>query len=186
MRFRLSLVAALVTVVGAFSVTAATAAAAPARSGSVPFTVDGTLGGAPIAGTFDITRFKLVDGVLTAVGTFSGGGYTAEPASAPVTSINGRSLTGSGGALTALQAADPSCQILDLTLGPLNLDLLGLQVSLNQVHLNITAQSGSGNLLGNLLCSVAHLLDNTGGATGGLSGLLQGITNLLNQILAAL
>jgi hypothetical protein len=55
-----------------------------------------------------------------------------------------------------------------------------------RLHLNITAQSGSGNLLGNLLCSVAHLLDNTGGGSSGLSGLLQQLTSLLNQILAQL
>jgi len=54
-------------------------------------------------------------------------------------------------------------------------------------YLTINAESGSGNLLGNLLCAVAGLLDNTGtGGTGGLTGLLQGITNLLNQILAQL
>jgi hypothetical protein len=184
MRLRLSLAALLAAVVGVFAVTAATATAAPARSGSVPFAVDGTLAGAPITGTFTITRFTRVDGVLTAVGTFSGGGYTAEPASAAVTSIDGHSLTGSAGTLAAQQATG-TCQILSLTLGPLHLDLLGLVVDLNQVNLNITAQQGSGNLLGNLLCSVAGLLDNTGGA-GGLSGLLTSITNLLNQILAAL
>jgi hypothetical protein len=44
------------------------------------------------------------------------------------------------------------------------------------------AGTGPGNLLGNLLCSVANLL-NGGGA---LSGLLQQLTNLLNQILGAL
>ena len=76
--------------------------------------------------------------------------------------------------------ADPagSCQILDLTLGPLDLDLLGLQVHLDTVHLNITAQQGPGNLLGNLLCSVAHLLDSNGSTNA--------IANLLNQILGAL
>jgi hypothetical protein len=46
------------------------------------------------------------------------------------------------------------------------------------VHLTITAQSGSGNLLGNLLCAVAHLLD--GGAP------LGSLANLLNRILALL
>jgi hypothetical protein len=78
-------------------------------------------------------------------------------------------------------ALDPpaSCQILHLDLGPLDLTLLGLHVHLNEVVLDITAQSGPGNLLGNLLCAVAHLLDGTGGATAGL-------TALLNQILAAL
>jgi hypothetical protein len=64
-------------------------------------------------------------------------------------------------------------------------DLLGLVVDLNQVHLQITGQQGPGNLLGNLLCGVAGLLDN--GPAGGLTnGLLQGITNLLNQILGQL
>jgi hypothetical protein len=52
-------------------------------------------------------------------------------------------------------------------------------VTLNQVHLNITAQQGPGNLLGNLLCAVANLL-NGGGAP------LTALANLLNQILAAL
>jgi hypothetical protein len=63
-------------------------------------------------------------------------------------------------------------------LGPLHLDLLGLVVDLNQVHLTITAVPGAGNLLGNLLCAVANLL-NGGGTLGGLS-------TLLNQILAIL
>ena len=57
--------------------------------------------------------------------------------------------------------APGQCQILDLVLGPLDLDLLGLVVHLDTVHLNITAQRGPGNLLGNLLCAVAGLLNNT-------------------------
>ena|SRR5687767_5885910 len=68
-----------------------------------------------------------------------------------------------------------ACQILDLTLGPLHLDLLGLVVDLDQVDLDITAVPGAGNLLGNLLCAVAGLLD------GGLS--LNGILNAVNQLL---
>jgi hypothetical protein len=51
------------------------------------------------------------------------------------------------------------CRILNLVLGPLHLNLLGLVVNLNRVHLTITAVRGPGNLLGNLLCAVAHLLD---------------------------
>ena len=56
-------------------------------------------------------------------------------------------------------------------------------VHLDTVHLNITAQQGSGNLLGNLLCAVAGLLDNTGGGGGGA---ITGVVNLLNQILGIL
>jgi hypothetical protein len=78
--------------------------------------------------------------------------------------------------LTGILQATGTCQILDLTIGPIHLDLLGLIVDTNTIHLQITAQSGPGNLLGNLLCSVAHLLDNP-------SGQLTGVINLLNNIL---
>lgn len=46
------------------------------------------------------------------------------------------------------------CPILDLILGPLHLNLLGLIVDLNQVHLTITA-SPTGGVLGSLFCSLA-------------------------------
>ena len=59
-------------------------------------------------------------------------------------------------------------------LGPLDLDLLGLEVHLDQVVLDIVAQSGAGNLLGNLLCAVAGLLDGNG---------INGLANLLNRLL---
>ena len=76
--------------------------------------------------------------------------------------------------------AQASCEILDLVLGPLHLDLLGLVVDLNRVLLTITAESGPGNLLGNLLCAVTHLLDGTPTA-GGLAALLNSILALLGQ-----
>jgi hypothetical protein len=59
-------------------------------------------------------------------------------------------------------ATAQTCTILDLTLGPLHLNLLGLVIDLNQVHLVITAQQGPGNLLGNLLCALANLLNPSG------------------------
>jgi hypothetical protein len=71
-----------------------------------------------------------------------------------------------------------SCPILDLQLGPLDLDLLGLRVQLSQIDLDITAEPGPGNLLGNLLCAVASLLDGVD-----LSSLLG---DLLQQLLDAL
>jgi hypothetical protein len=46
------------------------------------------------------------------------------------------------------------CPVLDLTLGPLDLNLLGLMVHLDVVHLVITADS-NGGVLGSLLCSLA-------------------------------
>ena len=77
-------------------------------------------------------------------------------------------------------ARGATCDILHLVLGPLDLDLLGLQVHLNRVVLDIVAVAGAGNLLGNLLCAVTGLLD------GGLQGLLGRLVNLLNRILAVL
>lgn len=83
---------------------------------------------------------------------------------------------------TGITAAAATCTILHLVLGPLNLDLLGLKVHLNRVVLNITAVSGAGNLLGNLLCAVAHLLDNT---SPSLIDRLR-LSSLLNRIIGLL
>ena len=50
--------------------------------------------------------------------------------------------------------AAPTCNVLELTLGPLNLELLGLVVDLNKVHLTITANP-TGGVLGRLFCGLA-------------------------------
>ncbi len=56
--------------------------------------------------------------------------------------------------LRAVAQAAPTCDVLDLTVGPLAVDLLGLLVDLKQVHLTITATPGGG-VLGNLFCGLA-------------------------------
>jgi len=101
------------------------------------------------------------------------------PARVPLLLPNAAS-TGAVSAIAPTAAAGPTCNILSLTLGPLHLDLLGLVIDLNQVNLNITAQQGGG-LLGDLLCAVANLLNNTN-----LSSLLQQLVDALNGILGAL
>jgi hypothetical protein len=70
--------------------------------------------------------------------------------------------------------AATTCSILHLDLGPLALNLLGLQVNLSEIVIDITGVTGPGNLLGNLLCSVAGLLDSPV------------LARLLNQILSIL
>jgi len=87
----------------------------------------------------------------------------------------------SASSLTAAALPAGACSLLHLVLGPVNLNVLGLVVHLNKVILNVIAQSGAGNLLGNLLCAVAHLLDGTP-----LSQQLGQISALLNSILAIL
>ena len=57
--------------------------------------------------------------------------------------------------VTAVAAQAATCQVLDLTVGPLNVDLLGLIVDLKQVHLTITAIPGGG-VLGNLSAGRAN------------------------------
>ena len=54
----------------------------------------------------------------------------------------------------AAQSSSPTCQVLSLVLGPLNLNLLGLVVDLNKVNLAITATRGQG-ALGDLFCQLA-------------------------------
>ena len=68
-----------------------------------------------------------------------------------------------GGALRPMRLTVPlravaaqqgnTCQVLDLTLGPLDLNLLGLVVELNRVRLTITATPGG--VLGDLFCGLA-------------------------------
>jgi hypothetical protein len=95
----------------------------------------------------------------------------------PIKKVNGASLVDGRVASRAL-----ACDVLNLVLGPLDLNVLGLEVHLQRVVLDIIARTGAGQLLGNLLCAVAGLLD--GG--GLLSGLLGQLQTLLNQILGAL
>lgn len=58
------------------------------------------------------------------------------------------------------------------------------------INLDVTAQPGQGQLLGNLLCQVAGLLDNPLGGLlgpgGALTNLLNGVTNLLGNLLNGL
>jgi hypothetical protein len=85
---------------------------------------------------------------------------TATKANGSPKSVRNEFTTG----LQVLQGGDvvrqeERCDILRLRLGPINLNLLGLVVRTNEIHLNIFAIPGAGNLLGNLLCAVAGLLD---------------------------
>jgi len=142
-----------------------------------------------VTGTFTPESFSSENGKLMANGTLDAvvrkGGHlktATQQVSIPVKKVNGTKAVGPiGGRGMAGAAAPGSCDILNLVLGPLDLNLLGLTVHLNQVVLNIVAVTGAGNLLGNLLCAVAGLLDGTP-----LSGLLTQIAGLLNQILGQL
>jgi hypothetical protein len=125
----------------------------------IPITGSGP--GAVFNGTFQLQRFANEQGQLVARGVLTGVVTTAAGSTSVVRNIS-------------LPAAitQATCEILHLDLGPLNLNLLGLQIDLSRVVLDITAVAGAGNLLGNLLCAVVNLLNNP-----------FGLVQILNQIL---
>ena len=174
---------------GSASMTTTAAAPTAKKPGGGDMTVETVTGtaltGEQLSAEFTPEKFKgSKDGLWVTgelVGTLGGDEFT-ETVTFPVQSINGTDIPGSGSSSDLALAAAGSCDILDLVLGPLNLDLLGLEVFLDTVTLEIVATPGAGNLLGNLLCAVTGLLD----GPGPLQNLLRGISNLLNQILGAL
>ena len=140
--------------------------------------------GKSFTGHFDVSQFVNRGGKAYALGTLTGkiGNRTVKRSNVaiPVSMGSASSTSGILGSSSAHAVTPPAtCPILNLVLGPLHLNLLGLQVDLNQVVLNITAVPGAGALLGNLLCSVANLLNQPALPTAQLTGLL----NILQQLL---
>ncbi len=142
---------------------------------SIPVTGKATNGKA-FTGHFNVSQFVARGGKAYALGTLTGklGNRTVKQTNVAIPVSMG---SASSTPLTAHAAA--TCQILNLILGPLHLNLLGLHVDLNQVVLNVTGVTGTGQLLGNLLCGVANLL-NPGLPAGQLAGLLNILQQLLN------
>jgi hypothetical protein len=154
-RFVGVVVAAATVVASVFAATASTAAAA----GAAPSAAQST--GVLHVG-FAVQKFTKQGKTLVASGrtiatiTTSQGTYTStQPFTATVSRLAAH------GARTT-QSATATCNVLNLTLGPLHLALLGLIIDLNKVVLNITADS-NGGLLGSLLCGLA-------GGGGGILG----------------
>lgn len=150
--------------------------------------VDAAGGNGTFKGEFRLVQFAAENNQLVARGFISGIltdstgrvlGSAMKEVAVPV-AVNGRTFSSTRRVTSAsLQViTTATCSILHLDLGPLNLNLLGLNVDLSQVILDITAQTGAGNLLGNLLCAVTGLLDGV--------GTLLDLVNLLNQILQAI
>ena len=179
-----ALTAALVTM------PAATANAQNRNTNRLVVPITGTAAGVgTVAGDFAISRFDIQDGQLVAIGALTATVTDATGAvvqtivkqvAMPVASGgSGVGATQTTGAITA--AAIGSCDILNLVLGPLHLDVLGLVIDLNQVVLNITGTTGAGDLLGNLLCAITGLFD-----AGSIGTQLVNLLNQLVDILGAL
>jgi len=134
-----------------------------------------------VINSVQLTNLQVVDNVLHAAGTVTGT-LAGLPFTATITDF-------------ALQLVpdDPTtpleeCSVLDLELGPINLNLLGLHVDTSPICLSITAFE-DGGLLGDLLCGLAG-----GGlpvpgiptlpTADQLTTLVGGLTDLLNGALS--
>lgn len=170
----LTLILSFAAAIAASVVATGSANAAPPRSGEITSSVVGSFtdaSGAPgtVAGTFDPSSFAARNGQLVATGELT---TTLIDSAGSVLGTSTETISAAAAPLVA------ECDILNLVLGPLDLNLLGLEVHLDRVVLDITGVPGPGNLLGNLLCAVAGLFDGVGA--------LSGIAALLNRILAVL
>jgi hypothetical protein len=159
------MLAVLVTLLVAGSVLPAGAQSPQSAHNTQPFNV------VPLT----INSVAVVNGQLVALGSLG-----SHPFASPIS-------------LAAQPAATPgTCPILNLSLAPIQLNLLGLNVNTSAICLNITAISGSGNLLGNLLCGIAGSLNGgvplgtilSGLSAGDLTTLTNGLATLLNGVLA--
>jgi hypothetical protein len=170
-------------------ISASTAVALLCMTSGLPQAMAATTNSISIVPT--ITSVGFVGGHLVATGTATAvvnGVTTIVPFSTPVH-------------ITAQPAQAGTCPVLDLMLGPIDLNLLGLEVQTSQICLTITATQGGG-LLGDLLCSLGNLLNQgltlkqvlagrgtqttPGLTTAQVNQLLGDLTQLLNQAVANL
>jgi hypothetical protein len=174
-RLHLAAVAATLSCALMLGVTAtAGAQTAPMQDMAKRIAVTGTAkNGKKFRGTYTINRFVSRGGKVLAVGTLKG-------------RLKHRHVTRRGVRIPVSGFAEQSgamssqlvCRILTLTLGPLDLNVLGLRIQLNQVNLRITAIPGGG-LLGDLLCGLSNLLNPTGLAGNNLAAVLNGLLALV-------
>ena len=164
---RLAGMVALVATVGVLAFASAGVAAPPSSgSSATPIPINVTTATSTFTGALNITQFVSQNGQVAALGTLTG---------TLTNLVTGVVTTITQDVVLPLLSATGSCPVLHLELGPLDLNLLGLMVHLDKVVLDVTAQSGPGNLLGNLVCGVANALNNIGSATA--------LANLLNHLL---
>jgi hypothetical protein len=156
MRKKLAFVPLLAILAAAALTVVPTTSAAPATL-TLPATCTSQTTGLPAPCTLQLVGFSGSGGTLSAVLQLTNGltGQTQQ-FTVPITNVQQGS----------------TCTILDLTLGPIDLFLLGLRVQTNEIHLLVTAQRGT--LLGDLLCGLFF----NGTAT-------QPLVRVLNALLAA-
>lgn len=115
----------------------------------------------------DGINYDAATGLLTATGGTATGTIAGLPFTTDVENF----------AVQLLPDGDMACSVLNIELGPIDVDLLGLHVDTSPICLTVTAFEGEG-LLGDLLCGLA------GGDLDLLDGVLAGLPDVLNESMA--
>jgi hypothetical protein len=172
--------------------------------------------GGEFRGTISINRFEQQGGKIVAVGVVAGvlnrgsrslGTAVVGEVRAPVSVTVGGELAASrtpaglsgpipavwspGGRSTFLftriqQPAEP-CEVVDIAIGPFNVDVLGTPLTISPITVNLSGTPGTP--LGDLVCAASDLIGNVAGIVnlvnsilGLLTGLLGGLTGGLGGI----
>jgi hypothetical protein len=154
MRARMGLLA--VTLCALLIAVPAASAQEPVAMTKVLSVAGKTKGGKTFTGTYAIDRFRTSSGRLVSTGTLRGRLAGRRVVEEGVRMPGALSSDAQGAQVPPIPGA---CEILNLVLGPINLDLLGLVVRTNRINVRIDAVPGEGNLLGNLLCAITGILD---------------------------
>ncbi len=103
---------------------------------------------------------NLLNGITTLINVDSVGNALNNVLSTTVDLLNSASLTVNGvGTGTFDQGQAAVTPVLDLFVAPVQLDLLGLLADTQPIHLTLTANSGNGRVLGNVIAELANVFN---------------------------
>ena len=145
------------------------ATSSPETTFPVSFVGTSAAGAVNFVGTLSIQKFDVQNNQVVAIGNLTG-----QVTGAVVGLVQNLLVT-----IPLVDANADACEILHLELGPIDLNLLGLVVHVDRIVVDISAQPGPGNLLGNLLCAIAGLLDQPGAPLNIIADLLDSLLDLL-------
>ena len=187
-----------------------TRAQTPSPSAAVTLAASGSFArGGQFTGSVTINRFEqrgnqivaigLVSGVLSRGGQTLGSAFIGEVTWPVSVRVGGQVLASvpapSGAQLVAASYADTrppaaaliaqeGCQVVNVALGPHNIDVLGVVLALDPIALNLTGAAGTA--LGDLVCAVVDLIGNVAGLVNVLNGILGLLTGLLGGLTGGL
>lgn len=167
----------------------ANAVHAVAANSAVKLPVTGTFAaGGQFSGSLVINRFEQRGNDIVAIGFVSG--TLSRGSKALGTALAGEvawpvSLSTTSSALHSasnLRAEATPCSVLSISLGAMDVNLMGFDVALGPTTLNLSGQTGP---LGDLVCSIEDLLGNVAGVVNLLNNLLGLLTGLLGGLTGA-